>query len=79
MIKFKKKIDLPKKKKASEELVKLKKWYSEQLRRKDAEIERLKKENKMIMATALKRAAHSDQLNQELLQLREEISKKRKL
>lgn len=39
-----------------EEYDKLQEWYSEQLLRKDKEIERLSKENKLLLKSALKQA-----------------------
>lgn len=42
-----------------EEYEKLKKWYSETLKRKDEEIQRLRDQNKALLASAIKQAEQS--------------------
>ncbi len=39
-----------------EKLKQLESWYSEQLQRKDKEIERLKQENQLLLKSAIKQA-----------------------
>jgi len=59
-----------------EEHHKLKGWYAEMLRRKDTEIDELKQTNKILMKTALRRAAENDDLKAAVAELRERMSKK---
>ena len=45
-----------------EELNRLKRWYAEELRRKDRIIDELKQSNDLLMKTALKRSAEQQKL-----------------
>ena len=44
----------------------LREYYEEELKRKDARIEELEEENKMLMRTALRRASDQEQLKERL-------------
>jgi hypothetical protein len=51
-----------KKKKAKLSTAKLRKWYEEQLAEKDRIIEKLKRENSVLLATALKQRARTKEI-----------------
>jgi len=64
-----------KKTSAEDEIKKLKQWYSEMLKRKDKEIDELKKTNELLMKTALKRAEDNENLRAAIAELRERMGK----
>ncbi|MBN1155995.1 hypothetical protein JXA85_00120 [Candidatus Woesearchaeota archaeon] len=55
----------------TEDIDRIRTAFSEQLKRKDEEIERLKKENRVLIATALKQS----EKNKELLEKLEKAAK----
>ncbi len=50
----------------TEDIEKIREAFYEQIKRKDEEIERLKKENRILIATALKQSAKNDEIRERL-------------
>jgi len=63
------------KNKLEEYILKLRKSYADQLKRKDGEIERLKKENALLMKTALKQSDNTAKWMEYAKKLEEKIKK----
>ena len=61
-----------------EEMQKLKQWYAEMLKRKDREIDELKRTNEILMKSAFKRSEETEQLRTGLAELRERLKEKNK-
>ena len=58
------------------EYKRLKKIYAEELKRKDETIEELKKENQVLLQTALKESENKTRMNEEIEKLRKSMHKK---
>jgi len=57
-----------------EELARLKKWYSDELKRRDAIIDDLKKTNMLLMQTALRRSAEQQKIKDSMDELRKKLA-----
>ncbi len=60
------------------ELDKLRKWYSEEIRKKEEEIRKLKEENIILLKTSLKQANKNSELMRSLEDIYKKHTKERK-
>ena len=58
------------------EYKRLKKIYAEELKRKDETLEELRKENQVLLQTALKESANRAKMNEEIEKIRKSMHKK---